>query len=163
VLLSFGIWFGSVITWFVIKSMYSPHSREEIYALIPILTRFAMDRYWLFIVIVCGFSCSTLLLSFRRASDALVGALGLAMPLLTGWFVVFSLSFESFLGPVSMHHAQRFDCGAVPLSFGGFFSVTFVLIALLLGNCLRDAVRDARGGHNKSLEATPPSGGAPQF
>lgn len=162
ILLSFGIWFGSVITSHIFRTMYSGAS-EPVEFFMPVLTRFAIERYWLLIAIVSLFAGVGLVLSVRRAPAALVGAVGLAMPLLAGWFALFSLSYDSFLGPVSLHHPQRFELGAVLFSFGGFFSITFVLIVILLGLFVRDAARELRGGHNNSLEATRASARVPQL
>jgi hypothetical protein len=147
--LSYGIWLGSVFTSIIFRAMYSSQSLEQTYPFMPLLTRFALDRYWLLIVIVCLFSCAGLVLSARKVPEALVGAVGVAMPLLVSWFTLFSLSFDSFLGPVSLHHDRRFDFGAVLFSFGGFFSVTFILIVLLLGLFVRDTVR--RTGRSQQI------------
>src|SRR5690242_9171052 len=123
VLLSFGIWFGSAVANFILRSMYSGASEPPEFFM-PVLTRFAIHQWWLLIALVVVFACIGLVLSMCRVPSALVGAVGIAFPLLIGWFAVFSLSFISFLGPVSLWHAQRFDFGAVLFSFGGFFSVT---------------------------------------
>jgi hypothetical protein len=162
ILLSFGIWFGSVITTHIFRSMYTGSS-QPVEFFMPVLTRFAIDWYWSLIALVALCACAGLVLSLRRVPAALVGAVGVAVPLLTGWFTLFSLSFDSFLGPVSPHHPQRFDFGAVLFSFGGFFSITFILIVHLLGLFVRDAARDSHGGHSNSVEATRASARVPQL
>lgn len=146
IVLSFGIWFGSVITSYIFRSTYSGGTEPPEFFMPP-LTRFAVDRYVLLIVITCLFSCVGLLLSLRRGPDALVGAIGVAAPLLVGWVTLFSLSFDLFLGPVSLHHPQRFDFGAVLSSYGGFFPITLILILLLFALFVRDALKQLQQSH----------------
>ena len=146
ILLSFGIWFGSLITFMVFREVTSGAVEGPEFWM-PVLTRFAVNWYWLLITLLCLFSCAGLILSVCRVPLALSGAVGVAMPLIVGWFTLFCYSFDSFLGPVSMHHPQRFEFEAVLFSDHGFFSITFVLMVFMLGALVRDAMKQLREGN----------------
>ncbi|MCB9913345.1 MAG: hypothetical protein H7A46_22785 [Verrucomicrobiales bacterium] len=142
-LLAYGIWFGSKITLGLFRSICEG-SDVQPEVIMPVLTRFAVNRCWILILAVSVFALGGLLLSAFRTPAALIGAVGIAMPLLVGWFSVFSLSFANFLGLVSMAHPQRFDPAALVFSFGGFFPISLALIVFLARLFVRDASRELR-------------------
>jgi hypothetical protein len=141
--LSFGIWFGSVITAHIFRETYAGSVQPPEFFM-PMPTRLAVHWYWVSIVFVCLFASAGLVLSAVRIPESVAAGIGIGMPLLTGWFALFAFTFEWFLGEVSMHHPQWFEPGSFLFSFGGFFPISLMLIALLLGVCARDTIQQRR-------------------
>lgn len=126
-----------VVAWFVPRAfyiMYQPKSFDEVWKIMPAITRTATHFSWAFVVLIAAMSIASIV-CMRRFPERVVEHItaGLCVQGMVAWSGMFCFFFDGFTGPMSLHHGPKFELSEF-VSFGfGVFPVTLLsTIALFI-------------------------------
>jgi hypothetical protein len=143
----------------VYRALYRDETTANIRLIMPAITRFASDCALVFVVLICMAGFLAAMLSRNRPDlgrSYLVA--GVSGQVLIAWVAAFCFCFESFTGPLCLHHAPSFELPQFLTTAYGFFPVTLVAVLLPLIGAGRELITNSRPNHTSDGIRQPADG-----
>jgi len=150
---SYLIVIASKITIPFFTHMYNIKKTFDVYDIIPPITAWALNYYFIFITIICCLYVISIILSKYIAghqTELQVKLLAFYLQAFISWLFAFCIFFDSFTGFMCLHHGPYFDPGNFLKSFWGVFPASLILIVVPIIIISREIYLNIRD-HNKKI------------